>query len=179
MNICVYGASSAELSPSFLEAGEALGREMARRGHRLMFGGGDHGLMGAVARGMTAEGGRMTGIVPRFFNVDGVLYPTCDEWIFTDTMRERKQKMETLSDAFVMTPGGIGTFDEFFEILTNAQLELHHKPIAVLNTDGYFDTLLQFLQEGVERRFMKPATLALFAVFTNPVELISYLENRM
>lgn len=177
MHVCVYGASSRELAPRYMEAGEALGKELARRGHTLVFGGGTTGLMGAVARGVTAENGRMLGIAPRFFNVDGILYEACDEWLYTDTMRERKRLMEQRSDAFVMTPGGVGTFDEFFEILTNAQLQLHHKPLAILNTDGYFDLLLQFLQTGVEERFMNQATLDLFAVFADPADLVSYLET--
>ena len=114
MNICVYGASSDAIDPRFLAAGEALGREMARRGHGLIFGGGGHGLMGAVARGMTQGGGSITGIAPRFFNVDGVLYDGCTEFLYTETMRERKALMESKADAFVMTPGGIGTYEEFY-----------------------------------------------------------------
>ena len=127
MNICVYGASSDAIDPRFLAAGEALGREMARRGHGLIFGGGGHGLMGAVARGMTQGGGSITGIAPRFFNVDGVLYDGCTEFLYTETMRERKALMESKADAFVMTPGGIGTYEEFFEILTLRQLGQHHR----------------------------------------------------
>ena len=122
MVICVYGASSDTIHPDFLKAGEALGAAMARRGHSLVFGGGGHGLMGAVARGVASGGGSITGVAPRFFNVDGVLFDGCTEFVYTDTMRERKAIMEERADAFLMTPGGIGTFEEFFEILTLRQL---------------------------------------------------------
>ena len=134
MVICVYGASSDTIHPDFLKAGEALGSAMARRGHSLVFGGGGHGLMGAVARGVASSGGSITGVAPRFFNVDGVLFDGCTEFVYTDTMRERKAIMEERADAFLMTPGGIGTFEEFFEILTLRQLGRHNKPISVLNT---------------------------------------------
>lgn len=177
MNICVYGASSNELDTSFVTAVEALGHRMAQRGHNLIFGAGGRGMMGAAARGVHAEGGRIIGVVPRFFNVDGILFEHCDEMIRTDTMRERKQIMEDRSDAFVMAPGGVGTFDEFFEILTLRQLGRHTKPLAILNVNGYYDTLLAFLREGVEKRFMKAGTLELFAVFTDVDEMLDYLET--
>ena len=118
MVICLYGASSQNIHPAYLEGVEAFGRAMGKRGHALLFGGGDKGLMGAAARGVKAEKGRVIGVAPRFFNVDGVLYPHCDEFFYTDTMRERKQILEDKADAFVAVPGGIGTFDELFEILT-------------------------------------------------------------
>ena len=125
MHICVYGAASATIDPAYIAAGEELGRRMAESRHVLVFGGGGNGLMGAVARGVREGNGTAIAVVPSFFRVDGVLSPYCTEIIYTDTMRERKQKMEELSDAFVMTPGGIGTFDEFFEILTLRSLDRH------------------------------------------------------
>lgn len=177
MNICVYGASSDAIDPRFLAAGEALGREMARRGHGLIFGGGGHGLMGAVARGMTQGGGSITGIAPRFFNVDGVLYDGCTEFLYTDTMRERKALMESKADAFVMTPGGIGTYEEFFEILTLRQLGRHQKPIAILNTLNYFGPLQSLLDSTISQGFMKLACRALWALFEDPVALLDFLES--
>ena len=118
MKICVYGAASSEIDKSFLEAGEELGRQIVERGHGLVFGGGANGMMGAVARGVDSKGGYILGIAPGFFNVDGVSYDNCTEFIHTDTMRERKREMEENGEAFIITPGGIGTLDEFFEILT-------------------------------------------------------------
>ena len=138
MNICVYGAASNDISPNIIKKTEDLGREMAERGHALVFGGGNNGMMGASARGAHQGGGEIIGIAPRFFNADGVFFAGCTEFFLTDTMRERKKLMEEKSDAFIVTPGGIGTFDEFFEILTLRSLGQHTKAIAVYNIDGYY-----------------------------------------
>lgn len=177
MNICVYGASSSNIDKSYIEAAEALGAEMASRSHGLVFGGGAHGLMGAAARGAYGGGGTILGVAPGFFNVDGVLFDRCTEFIHTETMRQRKQIMEDRSDAFIMTPGGIGTFEEFFEILTLKQLGRHKKAIAVYNTGGYYDKILQMLGQAVEEGFMKPDTLSLYGVFSKPGELLDWLES--
>ena len=177
MRICVYGASSNAIDPAHLAAGEQLGRLMAQRGHGLVFGGGADGMMGALARGMHECGGEIIGVAPSFFNVDGILYKHCTELIYTETMRERKKIMEDTADAFVMTAGGIGTFEEFFEILTLRQLGQHKKPIAVLNTLGYYDAMEQMLRGAVEGRFMKKACLDLFGFFDNAEVLLSYLEQ--
>jgi uncharacterized protein (TIGR00730 family) len=122
MDICIYGASSANLEKTYYEGAEALGLEIARRGWGLVFGGGANGLMGACARGVSAGGGRILGIAPRFFDEPGILYDKCTDFVFTETMRERKQAMEDRSDAVVVLPGGIGTYEEFFEMLTLRQL---------------------------------------------------------
>ena len=177
MNICVYGASSNVIDEKYIAAGEELGRKMAKRGHALVFGGGAAGLMGAVARGMSDGGGKIIGVAPSFFNVDGILYEDCTEFIYTDTMRERKEKMENESDAFIMTAGGIGTFEEFFEILTLRQLGRHKKPIAILNTNGYFDPLLALIDRAIEERFMTEANRRIFAVFGSSDELLDFLES--
>ena len=177
MKICVYGASSTQLEQSYISAVEDFGRLMAKSGHGLVFGAGNNGLMGAAARGVSAEGGEIIGIVPSFFNVDGVLYPNCTEIIYTETMRERKKLMEEKADAFVAVPGGIGTFDEFFEILTLKQLGRHQKPIAILNVNGYYDHLVKLLEVAVCEGFMTESTKALCGVFESPEELIKYLET--
>ena len=116
-------------------------------------------------------------IAPSFFNVDGVLYDKCDEFIYPDTMRKRKELMEQMSDAFIMTPGGVGTFDEFFEILTLKQLGLHSKPIAIFNINGYFNNLIATLNSAVETKFMDSRTTDLCPVFEDADELVTYLEN--
>ena len=122
MNVCLYGASSTQIADSYITATEKLGEALAAAGHSLVYGAGGSGLMGAVARGMTRGNGTIIGVVPSFFKVDGILYDGCTEVVFTDTMRERKQIMEERSDAFVVAPGGIGTYEEFFEIYTLKQL---------------------------------------------------------
>ena len=177
MNICVYGAASDEIDRSFIQAGEELGLALARRGHSLIFGGGTAGLMGAVARGADRGDATIISIAPSFFDVDGILYPQCTEYIFTETMRERKQKMEDLSEAFIISPGGIGTFDEFFEIFTLRQLGRHKKPIAILNTDGYYEPILDMLRRTARLNFMDSRNMELFCVSDDPEVLLDYIEN--
>lgn len=177
MNICVYGAASDNIADVYKNAGEQLGEEMARRGHALIFGGGAAGMMGASARGVSRGGGHITSIAPNFFNIDGVLYPECDEYIFTDTMRQRKQKLEDLSDGFVITPGGVGTFDEFFEILTLRQLKRHEKPMAILNTNGYYDPLIAMLKNAADQQFMSHLNFDLFFISDKIEAVLDYLEN--
>lgn len=177
MNICLYGASSSSIAKAYINPTEALGEKMADRGHTLVFGGGAAGLMGAAARGAYSHGGKIIGVVPSFLNVDGILFDNCDKLIFTDTMRERKQLMEEKSDAFVMTPGGLGTFDEFFEILTLKQLGRHSKPVAVFNINGYFDSLVAQLNNAVYKQFMTPEALELCLFTDNADKLINYLED--
>ncbi|MBQ8716466.1 MAG: TIGR00730 family Rossman fold protein [Clostridia bacterium] len=178
MNICVYGASSRAIDKKYTDAAHALGRALALRGHGLVFGGGNSGVMGATARGAdTVEGNYILGIAPTFFNVDGVLYEGCSEFISPENMRVRKRLLEEHADAFVIAPGGIGTYDEFFEILTLKQLGRHNKPIAILDVDGYYEPLLALLRHTVAGEFMNETTMQLFAVFTDVEELLDYLEN--
>lgn len=177
MNICLYGASSNEIDKSYIEKTEVLGKAIGKRGHSLVFGGGARGLMGAAARGVFSQKGRIIGIAPSFFNVDGVIYENCDEFIYTETMRERKQILEEKSDAFVAVPGGIGTFDELFEILTLRQLGQHNKPIAIYNINGYFDNLLKMLDTSVQQGFLTKSARELIPSFSDAEELISYFEN--
>ena len=176
MNICLYGASSSAIAKSYINPTEELGAKIAERGHTLIYGGGAEGLMGAAARGAYSQGGKIIGIVPSFLNVDGILFDNCDEMIFTETMRERKQLMEEKSDAFIVTPGGVGTFDEFFEILTLKQLGRHSKPIAVFNINGYFDNLIEQLKNAVRKQFMNPESFELCFFTDNADKLINYLE---
>ena len=177
MNICIYGASSAELEQIYYDKTEELGRMMAKRGHGLVFGGGATGMMGAAARGVDSEDGYILGIAPRFFDKPGVLYENCSEFIFTDTMRERKKLLEERSDATIVTPGGIGTYEEFFEILTLKQLERHNKAIAVFNVDGCYDMLFDFIARAMSENFIKEACKKLYKIFDNKDELLDYIEN--
>ncbi len=177
MNICVYGAASASLDEKYILKTEELGRKMARRGHDLVFGAGANGLMGAVVRGVYEQGGEIIGVVPRFFNVDGVLFENCNQLIRTDTMRERKQIMEDKSDAFIVTPGGIGTFEEFFEILTLKQLGRHTKAIAILNINGYYDGMAEMLEHAIREKFICNELKNLYKIFEDVDELLDYIEN--
>lgn len=177
MDICLYGASSTQIDQKYIQATEALGEAMARANHRLVYGGGGAGLMGAAARGAKKAGGYVVGVVPSFLKVDGVLYDGCDEMIYTDTMRQRKQIMEERAQAFIITPGGIGTYEEFFEIYTLKQLGRHGKPMVIFNIDGYYDSLLAMLEQTVAEGFMRSASLALYTVATTPDEVLRQLAQ--
>lgn len=177
MKICIYGASSNAIDQSFIDAGECLGKAIAKGGHSVVFGGGAAGLMGAVARGAYSEKGEIIGISPSFFNVDGILFDDCTQMIYTETMRERKQLLDEKSDAFVITPGGIGTFDEFFEIYTLRQLAKHKKPIAIYNTDGYYNPLIDMLNNAIDKKFMPKENIDFLFISDNPQEIIKHIEN--
>lgn len=175
MKICVYGAASNDIDGRYISAGEELGRLIARGGHTLVFGGGKTGLMGACARGVLEEKGELIGIAPKFFDNPGVLCKDCTEFFFTDTMRERKQLMEDLADAFVVTPGGIGTYEEFVEILTLKQLGRHNKPIAMLNTLGYYAPMNDLMVHTVENGFMSESCLGQYAILDSPEAVMAFV----
>ena len=179
MKICVYGAASSKIGKNFINAGEELGRQMVERGHELVFGGGANGMMGAVARGAFEKQGNILGIVPKFFeeNVAEITFPNCTGLINPDTMRERKKLLDESSDAFIITPGGIGTFDEFFEILTLKQLGRHNKAIVVFNVDGYYDHLLEMMKYSIEQEFITDNCVDLFKVTTTIDETLDYIEK--
>ena len=177
MNICVYGASSDRIAPAYLQAGYELGKAIAAEGWTLVFGAGTTGVMGALVRGVQAENGKSIGVAPHFFNAMGVLHDTVDEMVLTDTMSQRKMKMAELADGFIMCPGGIGTYEEFFEVLTLRQLQQLNKPLCVLNTEGYYDLMVEMLRQAAAERFMDPAILDLFFVSSDVNELIAYLQN--
>lgn len=177
MNICVYGSASDKINKTFLTETELLGKLIAKNGHGLIFGGGGAGVMGACARGAYSENGKITGIVPSFFNVDGVLFDKCTEIIYTETMRERKKTLEELSDVFVVAPGGIGTFDEFFEIFTLQNLKRHNKPIFLLNILGYYDGILDTLRKAVEGAFLSKEAVDRLIVVQTPIELMDKIKT--
>ena len=178
MKICVYGAASQAIDKEYIEKVEHLGREMVSRGHSLVFGGGGHGLMGAVARGVHEKGGHILGVLPKFFKEDNVevLCDFCDELIEPDTMRERKQIMEDNADAFIITPGGIGTFEEFYEILTLKQLGRHNKPIAIYNIKGYYNEIETAFSASIEKGFIKSSCRELYLISEDLDEIFGYIE---
>ncbi len=177
MKICLFGASSNALDAIYYEQAKELGREIAGAGHTLIYGGSDCGLMRSCSDGVLEAGGKLLGIAPRFFNDAGILNRKCADFIFTETMSERKQKMEDEADAFIVVPGGIGTYDEFFETMTLKQLNLHAKPMALLNTEAYFSLLLQMLEDCAARGFMHPDCLKLFKVCETPREAVQYVQS--
>ena len=178
MNICVYGAASPTIDPEYIRRVEQLGKLMAERGHSLVFGGGANGLMGAVARGVRDGGGRITGVIPKFFDNESIeeICDFCTELVFTENMRERKQIMEDRSDGFIVVPGGIGTYEEFFEILTLKQLCRHNKPIAIYNVMGYYNELSATMNKAIEKNFIRENCSELYFMTEDPIKLIEYIE---
>ncbi len=179
MKICVFGAASAAIDQSYIDEVEKLAEQMARRGHSLVFGAGGSGLMGAAARGTKRGGGYIHGVIPNFFREERLesIYDACDKLTYTETMAERKTTMEDDCDAFIIVPGGIGTLEEFFEVITLKQLGRHHKAIAFYNLNGYYDSLEAFMHEMSQKKFMAAACHEMYKIFTDADELFAYLEN--
>ncbi len=179
MNICVFGAASNEIDKSYIRTAEKLGEIMAKKGHSLVFGAGGNGMMGAVARGMYKNGGKIYGVIPEFFKDEFIekIFGSCTELIFTKTMAERKTKMEDMADAFIVLPGGIGTFEEFFQVLTLKQLGRHVKPIAIFNINGYYEDLENFLIKSAEEKFIRNNCALLYGYLDDAEKVIEYIEN--
>lgn len=178
MRICLYGAASPTIDQDYKDKVEQLGKEMVSRGHSMVFGGGGNGLMGAAADGVRSAGGHIIGVIPRFFEAENIeaICDFCDELIQPETMRERKQIMEDKADAFIIVPGGIGTFEEFFEILTLKQLCRHNKPIAIYNINGYYNELNQVLEEAARKGFIRENCKELYYITEDSEALFAYLE---
>ncbi|WP_405282191.1 TIGR00730 family Rossman fold protein [Methanobrevibacter sp.] len=154
MKICLYGSGSRKIDPKYTNCAYELGREIAKHGHSLVFGGGDTGMMGACAKGVHDNNGTSIGIAPEWIGNFEPLCKQCDEFIYVDSMDERKKKFLENSDAFIITPGGIGTLDEFFEIITLRKLKQHDKEIIVFNIAGFFDKMLEMIDEMSEKGFL-------------------------
>jgi uncharacterized protein (TIGR00730 family) len=171
----VFAGSSAGLQPEYRAAATELGRVLAECGIELVYGGARVGLMGAVADAVLAGGGRVTGVIPRALVEKEVAHGELTDLRIVTSMHERKALMADLSDAFVALPGGWGTLDEMFEILTWAQLGLHRKPCGLLNVQRYFDQLLSFLDHTMEQGFVRREYSALLAVSERPAALLEAL----
>jgi len=177
-SICVFCGSNPGVNPAYSEAAQALGAAMADANLRLVYGGGNVGLMGILADSVMHAGGSVVGVIPRFLANKELAHPGLTELHEVETMHERKSLMMKLSDAFVALPGGIGTLEEFFEVWTWAQLGLIQKPIGLLNIENLFDPMLQFLDSLVQQRFMKPIHHDLLVVASRPRELLTQLWQR-
>ena len=179
MNIAVYGAASREIADLYKEAGRELGRKMAERNIGLVFGGGINGMMGAVVEGVNEKQGYSLGVIPTFFHEESpeVTYKECSEYIYTDGMRERKREMEAHSDAFIIVPGGIGTMDEFFEILTLKQLGRHNKALVIYNMNGFYNSLEEMMNISIRERFIPSDCKELYKIMNNADEILDYISN--
>ncbi len=179
MKVCVYGASSALIDKKYLEAGFNLGKKLAEAGHSLVFGAGSDGMMGAAARGFHAGGGKVHGVIPKFFEEGGyeAIYYESDKLTYTETMAERKAIMEDECEAFIITPGGIGTFEEFFQVFTLKQLGRHDKAIVLFNCYGYYDAIKTLLDDAIKNKFVNPECADLITYCATPEEVLRYIEG--
>lgn len=176
---CVYLGSRDGRDPQFLDATRRLGRELARRGHTLVYGGARIGLMGALADAVMAGGGEAIGVMPDHLVEREQAHHGLSELIRVRNMHERKANMATHADAFIVLPGGIGTLEEFFEAWTWHYLGLHDKPIGVLDTGGFYAPLLAFLDSTVEHGFLNGRTRAELIDAAEPAALLDALEARL
>ncbi len=176
-SVCVFCGSRPGARPEFIEAARAFGQELARRGLTLVYGGASVGLMGTLADAVMSNGGRAVGVLPRHLEKREIAHAKLAELHLVDSMHERKALMAERSDAFVALPGGFGTFDELFEIITWAQLGLHRKPIGLLNVGGYFEPLLALVERGVRDGFIPEAHTRPFAVSRDASELLDAMNE--
>lgn len=179
MKICLFGAASNEIKDIYIKKVEEFGKMLAERGHSLVFGAGKNGLMGAGARGVSQGGGKIYGVIPSFFKQEAIeeIYEECSELIYTETMAERKAKMEDLAEAFVIVPGGIGTFEEMFEVLTLKQLARHNKAVVIYDINGYYKGIEDMLDKGFKERFIRNDCRILYYCTENCEEVFDYLES--
>ena len=175
--VCVFCGSSPGRGAAYLHAAGQLGQLMAQRGIGLVYGGASVGLMGAVANAVLAAGGQVTGVIPQALVAREVAHNGLEDLRIVGSMHERKALMADLSDAFVALPGGIGTFEELFEVWTWTQLGNHAKPCGVLNVNGFYSTLGTFLDHVVEEGFLRPAHRSMLQVATTPAALLDGLAT--
>jgi uncharacterized protein (TIGR00730 family) len=175
--ICVFCGASPGARPEYRHATEELARLLTAQGIGVVYGGGGVGLMGALADAVIAEGGEITGVIPRSLTEREIAHRDVTDMRVVGSMHDRKALMAELSDAFVALPGGIGTLEELFEVFTWAQLGLHQKPCALLNVAGYYDGIADFLSHAVTERFLRDETRELLMVGHNPGELLERLKT--
>jgi uncharacterized protein (TIGR00730 family) len=177
--VCVFCGSQPGASPEYLAAARELGALLAQQGVGIVYGGGHVGLMGALADAALAAGGRVVGVIPEHLMRPEVAHQALDELVVVDSMHTRKRLMAERSDAFIVLPGGYGTLEEMFEVVTWLQLKLHAKPVGILNVENYYDHLLQFLRHSAGEAFIRPAHFDLLIVESNPPLLLERLRRHV
>lgn len=176
-NLTVFCGSSLGTDDIYEKQAFKLGQTLAARSIGLIYGGADVGLMSAVANGCLSKGGRVTGVLPRFIKDKGIAHKNLTEMILVETMHERKTKMDELSDGAIALPGGFGTLEEFFEVLTWGQLGLHKKPVGILNINGFYDPLKDLTGKMVEKGFLKEANRKMLLISDDIEKLLDQMEN--
>ena len=177
--IAVYCGSGAGTNPAYAAEAKALGQALVAAGYGLTYGGGNVGLMGIIADEVLALGQEVIGVIPHALYERELAHMGCTQLLTTDTMHERKALMMKHSDGFIAMPGGVGTLEELFEVLTWFQLSFHRKPVGILNTAGYYDQLLGFLNHAANEAFIRDELSELYSVSADPNELVGLLTNRM
>ena len=174
-SVCVYCGSRHGENPAFADVARRTGQWIGAHGGQLVYGGGKNGLMGEVAEATALAGGRVVGIIPQALQTRENTRTNCDELHVVATMHERKQMMADRADVFIALPGGIGTFEEFFEVWTWRQLGYHDKPVGLLNTEGYYDALLRFAHHSVQQGFLSDWQMGLIQTGDQPEALLQAL----
>ena len=178
MTICIFAASSSRIDSEYGAVAARLGAMMARDGFDVVFGGGGIGLMGILANAVLENGGRITGVIPAFMKEEGWGHSGLTEMIVTSDMSERKKRMFGIADAVVALPGGIGTLEEMTEAITLKQLSLFNGPIIILNTLGYYDSLLEFIDHMITSNFMRFEHKGIWEVVRTPEEVLTVLKRK-
>lgn len=175
--ICVYCASSSQINPRFFDAAARLGKILAEAGISVVFGGGATGLMGQLADSVLASNGTISGIIPQFMCDENWHHSELSELIVVATMHERKEKMARMADAVIALPGGCGTLEELLEVITWKQLGIFTKPIIIVNTDGYYDSLIDMLHRAIDEKFMRDIHRNMWQVVKKPEEVLNAIEK--
>ncbi|NDJ60055.1 MAG: TIGR00730 family Rossman fold protein [Chloroflexi bacterium] len=177
MNICVYCASSRTIAPHYFDLAAAVGAHIAKRGDTLIYGGASIGLMGALARAVQADGGHVVGVIPERLVSFEIANHDADELIITADMRTRKATMEDRADAFLALPGGLGTLEEIFEIMTLRQLGMLAKPLVLLNAEGFYDPLLRYLADLMSAGFVRASYAESFHVAATLADAFAHIDH--
>lgn len=175
--ICVFCGSSAGASPVYAEAARAMGRTLVARGLSLVYGGGQVGLMGVVADAVLEAGGEVVGVIPHALNAREIAHAGLTTLHVVDSMHERKAMMAAMADAFIAMPGGFGTYEEFFEAVTWTQLGVHKKPCGLLNVAGFYDPVIQFIDQAVREQFIRTAHRETILMDSDPARLLDALAR--
>jgi len=175
--ICVFASSSNYLDKIYYEAASELGKLLGQNGYDIVYGGSNLGLMWACASQVKEFGGKVTGVMPEKLHNMGVFTDGCDEFILTPGMRERKAKIDSISDAVIALPGGFGTLEELSEMIVQKQLGYNKKPIIILNTNGFYDKLNAFFEEIIEQKYANKNMRSIYFIASTPSEAIDYLRT--
>lgn len=177
MNICVFSSSSNKIDKVYFDSAKNLAVEMAKRQFNMVFGSGQVGLMGEMARTLHELGGETIGVVPERLNRNGIVFENCSEIIVTKDMRERKHIMDIKSDAVITLPGGFGTLEELSEMITGKQLGFHNKPIVILNVNNFYSPLIELFDEFCTQNFAKADCKNLYFITKDITEALDYIQN--